>query len=66
MLPAELTAKGRRRLTVASVAVRGVEDRMKSTLSTGEQSSLGELLARCVSALRGADAEQGRASGIPS
>lgn len=66
VLPAELTAKGRRQLTVASVAVRVVEDRMKSTLSTDERSSLGELLARCVSSLRGADAEPRGASGTPS
>ena len=52
VLPTELTADGRRQLAAASAAVRGVEDRMKSGLSDQERSSLGAMLARCVSSLR--------------
>jgi DNA-binding MarR family transcriptional regulator len=52
VLPTELTADGRRQLAVASAAVRGVEDRMKSGLSDQERSNLGAMLARCVSSLR--------------
>ncbi|MET4583661.1 DNA-binding MarR family transcriptional regulator [Conyzicola nivalis] len=52
VLPTELTADGRRQLAVASAAVRGVEDRMKSGLSDQERSSLGAMLACCVSSLR--------------
>ena len=55
VLPAGLTADGRRQLAVASAAVRGVEDRMKSGLSDQERSSSGAMLARCVSSLRDAE-----------
>lgn len=51
-LPTELTAKGRAQLLAASTAVRGVEDRMKADLSNDERLSLGDLLSRCVGALR--------------
>jgi DNA-binding MarR family transcriptional regulator len=51
VLPTELTAAGRAQLTAASAAVRGVEDRMKSDLSTTEQQQLADLLSRCVTSL---------------
>jgi DNA-binding MarR family transcriptional regulator len=51
VLPTELTPAGRAQLTVASAAVRGVEDRMKSDLSTTEQQQLADLLSRCVTSL---------------
>jgi len=50
-LPTELTAAGRRKLAVASAAVKGVENRMKSTLDDAEQRQLRALLARCVVSL---------------
>ncbi|MGO2749789.1 MAG: MarR family winged helix-turn-helix transcriptional regulator [Pseudoclavibacter sp.] len=50
-LPAELTELGRRQLSAASAAVRGVEDRMKSGLSERERSTLRDLLTRCVTSL---------------
>lgn len=53
-LPTELTAKGRSQLAAASAAVRAVEDRMKADLTAPERASLGDLLSRCVSSLRGA------------
>jgi len=52
-LPTELTAKGRTQLAAASAAVKAVEDRMKSDLSATERASLGDLLSRCVTSLRG-------------
>ena len=52
-LPTELTAKGRTQLAAASAAVKAVEDRMKSDLSVTERASLGDLLSRCVTSLRG-------------
>jgi len=52
-LPTELTAKGRTQLASASAAVKVVEDRMKSDLSAAERTSLGDLLSRCVTSLRG-------------
>jgi len=51
-LPTELTAEGRRRLTLASAAVKAVEDRMTSGLGGTERVQLVELLARCVVSLR--------------
>ncbi|PPF46916.1 MarR family transcriptional regulator [Pseudoclavibacter sp. AY1F1] len=51
-LPAELTDRGRRQLTAASAAVRGVEDKMKSELSEDERATLHGLLTRCVASLR--------------
>jgi DNA-binding MarR family transcriptional regulator len=56
VLPTEITAKGRAQLATASAAVKGVEDRMKSTLSADEQAQLAVLLSRCVASLAGADA----------
>ncbi|PXA71765.1 MarR family winged helix-turn-helix transcriptional regulator [Cryobacterium arcticum] len=50
-LPTRLTELGRSRLTVASAAVRGVEDRMRSGLDAVEREQLRALLARCVTAL---------------
>jgi DNA-binding MarR family transcriptional regulator len=50
-LPTELTAAGRRQLSAASAAVRGVEDRMKSGMTPEEQAQFRLLLASCVSAL---------------
>jgi len=47
VLPTELTAAGRAQLKVASAAVRGVEDRMKSDLSAAERQQLADLLRRC-------------------
>ncbi|MBH0109937.1 MarR family transcriptional regulator [Salinibacterium sp. NG22] len=63
VLPAELTAKGRRQLATASASVKDVEDRMKSTLSAAEQAMLGDLLARCVTSLREPSAGAGAAAG---
>jgi len=65
VLPAELTAKGRRQLASASASVKGVEDRMKSTLNTDEQVILGDLLSRCVTSLRGVGASDA-SSAAPS
>jgi len=56
VLPTEITAKGRAQLATASAAVRGVEDRMKSTLAAQEQAQLKDLLSRCVVSLSGSDA----------
>lgn len=53
VLPAELTAAGRRQLATASASIRAVEDRMKSALSIDEQAHLRDLLTRCVTSLRG-------------
>jgi DNA-binding MarR family transcriptional regulator len=50
-LPTELTAAGRRQLAVASAAVRGVEDTMRSGLDAADQDQLRRLLASCVTAL---------------
>ncbi|MFB2599706.1 MarR family winged helix-turn-helix transcriptional regulator [Herbiconiux sp. P17] len=54
-LPVELTPKGRRQLAAASAAVKGVEDRMISTLSPDERGAFGDMLSRSVAALRGCD-----------
>jgi DNA-binding MarR family transcriptional regulator len=51
VLPTELTDAGRAQLKVASAAVRGVEDRMKSDLSEVERAQLSDLLSRCVVSL---------------
>lgn len=53
VLPARLTHLGRSRLDVASVAVKVVEDRMRSDLDAREREQLRGLLARCVDALAG-------------
>ena len=52
VLPTELTKLGRSRLAVASRAVRGVEDLMRSGLAPAERDQLGVLLAKCVTSLR--------------
>lgn len=64
VLPAELTASGRRQLASASVAVKEVEDRMKDTLSTDEQAMLGDLLSRCVTSLRGTGTGAGAGASV--
>lgn len=53
VLPAELTAHGRRRLTEASAAVRSVEARMLSGLTEAEQAEALRVLRSMVTALRG-------------
>ena len=52
VLPTELTAAGRAQLKVASTAVRGVEDRMKSGMDETEQAAFADLLARSITSLR--------------
>jgi len=51
VLPTRLTELGRSRLTAASAAVRGVEDRMRADLDAAERDQLRVLLRRCVAAL---------------
>lgn len=51
-LPARLTLQGRRRLEVASAAVRGVEQRMLAGLSTADRDAALRSLRSMVSALR--------------
>jgi DNA-binding MarR family transcriptional regulator len=51
-LPTRLTAQGRRRLTEASAAVRGVEVRMLSGLSAAEQGAALRALRSMTDALR--------------
>jgi DNA-binding MarR family transcriptional regulator len=50
-LPTELTARGRRQLTVASAAVRRVEQDMLANLDTGDQDQMRRLLTTCIAAL---------------
>ena len=50
-LQAELTARGRRQLTMASAAVRRVEQDMLATLGTSEQDQMRRLLTACIAAL---------------
>ena len=50
-LPTELTARGRRQLTVASAAVRRVEQDMLAQLDDGDQDEMRRLLAACIAAL---------------
>ena len=50
-LPTELTARGRHQLTVASAAVRRVEQDMLANLDTGEQDQMRRLLTACIAAL---------------
>jgi DNA-binding MarR family transcriptional regulator len=52
-LPTELTARGRRQLTVASAAVRRVEQDMLAHLDVSEQDQLRRLLTACIAALTG-------------
>ena len=51
VLPAELTARGRRQLEVASAAVRRVEQDMLASLDAGEQDQMRRLLTACIAAL---------------
>ena len=48
---AELTARGRRQLTMASTAVRRVEQDMLANLDAGEQDQMRRLLTACIAAL---------------
>jgi DNA-binding MarR family transcriptional regulator len=50
-LPAELTARGRRQLKVASAAVRRVEQDMLANLDASEQDQMRRLLTACIAAL---------------
>jgi DNA-binding MarR family transcriptional regulator len=59
VLPARLTPQGRRRLEMASVAVRSVEARMLGGLSGDERSAAFGILQRMVYALRN-DSESGQ------
>ena len=52
VLPARLTARGRRRLEEASAAVRSVEARMLSAMSSSEQADALRALRSMVAALR--------------
>ena len=52
VLPARLTARGRRRLEEASAAVRSVEVRMLSAMSSSEQADALRALLSMVAALR--------------
>ncbi|WP_438354451.1 MarR family winged helix-turn-helix transcriptional regulator [Microbacterium sp. CJ88] len=52
VLPARLTARGRRRLEEASAAVRSVEVRMLSAMSSSEQADALRALRSMVAALR--------------
>ena len=51
VLPTELTARGRRQLTMASAAVRRVEHDMLANLDTGDQDQMRRLLTACIAAL---------------
>ncbi|MGH1524047.1 MarR family winged helix-turn-helix transcriptional regulator [Leifsonia sp. L25] len=53
VLPARLTARGRRSLATASAAVRSVEGRMLAGMTPGEQSAAFAGLQSMVRALRG-------------
>ena len=50
-LPTELTARGRRQLTVASAAVRRVEQDMLANLDVSEQDQMRRLLTACIASL---------------
>ena len=50
-LPAELTARGRRQLKVASAAVRRVEQDMLANLDASEQDQMRRLLTACIASL---------------
>lgn len=52
VLPTELTDAGRRQLTTASAAVRGVEGRMTSGMDESEQAAFADLLSRSILSLR--------------
>ena len=51
VLPTELTARGRQQLTVASAAVRGVEQAMLARLDASEQDQMRRMLTACIAAL---------------
>ena len=53
VLPTSLTTLGRERLAIASAAVKGVENRMKSGLDSLQQDELRRLLAGCITSLTG-------------
>jgi DNA-binding MarR family transcriptional regulator len=50
-LPTELTARGRRQLTMASAAVRRVEQDMLANLNASEQDQMRRLLTACIASL---------------
>jgi DNA-binding MarR family transcriptional regulator len=50
-LPTVLTERGRRQLSTASAAVRGVEVQMSSDLTAEEQDQFRNLLTRCITGL---------------
>jgi DNA-binding MarR family transcriptional regulator len=50
-LPTELTARGRRQLTMASAAVRRVEQDMLANLDASEQDQMRRLLTACIVSL---------------
>ncbi len=50
-LPARLTAKGRAQLSAASAAVKDVEDRMRSHLSSRDEARFKLMLSRCIASL---------------
>ena len=50
-LPTELTARGRRQLTMASAAVRRVEQDMLAKLDASEQDQMRRLLTACIASL---------------
>jgi DNA-binding MarR family transcriptional regulator len=50
-LPAELTARGRRQLKMASAAVRRVEHDMLANLDASEQDQMRRLLTACIASL---------------
>lgn len=52
VLPARLTAEGRRRLDAASAAVRGVEERMLAGMDAADQAHARQSLRSMVSSLR--------------
>jgi DNA-binding MarR family transcriptional regulator len=49
--PTELTARGRRQLTMASTAVRRVEQHMLANLDASEQDQMRRLLTACIASL---------------
>lgn len=55
VLPTRLTARGRRRLAAATVAVRSVEVRMLGGMTRDEQSEAFRILQRMTHALRAGD-----------
>jgi hypothetical protein len=50
-LPTELTPRGRRQLTMASTAVRRVEQHMLANLDASQQDQMRHLLTACITAL---------------